>query len=85
MRLEGGGFYAKLRAPPDEEIDWLSPITSSYLLCAARSGRVFCWDIETDSCLAVWKPDRPLELWKCRVEFESYEVFFTMADVLSGA
>jgi hypothetical protein len=84
MQMYGGGWYTKLRAPPEEEIDWLSPITSSFLLCATRSGKVFCWDIETDRCLSVWQPQRPLELWKCRVEFDSYEVFFTMADVLSG-
>jgi hypothetical protein len=82
--FHGGGWYAKLKAPKDEEIDWLSPITSSYLLCATRNGKVFCWDIETDTCLAEWRPDRLLELWKCRVEFETSEVFFTMADAISG-
>lgn len=78
-------WYRTLRSPPDEEVDWLSPITSSYILCSTKSGKVFCWDIETDRCLASWDPQAQWELWKCRVEFEAREVYFTMAMVLDGS
>lgn len=49
-------WYTKISAPPNEEIDWLSPITSSYTLCATKSGRVVCWDVARDICLAEWDP-----------------------------
>lgn len=49
-------WYTKISAPPNEEIDWLSPITSSYTLCATKSGRVICWDVARDVCLAEWDP-----------------------------
>ncbi|KAG9308575.1 hypothetical protein JVU11DRAFT_11679 [Chiua virens] len=51
-----GQWYTKISAPPNEEIDWLSPITSSYTLCATKSGRVICWDVARDACLAEWDP-----------------------------
>ncbi|KAL4068797.1 hypothetical protein V8B97DRAFT_816833 [Scleroderma yunnanense] len=51
-----GRWYTKISAPPNEEIDWLSPITSSYTLCATKSGRVVCWDVARDICLAEWDP-----------------------------
>ncbi|KAF8901856.1 hypothetical protein CPB84DRAFT_1679333 [Gymnopilus junonius] len=78
------GWYKIVSAPPGEEVDWLSPITSSYTLCATKSGKVVCWDVQTDRCLAEWNPGARWELWKCRVEFEERTVFFTMAKVLSG-
>ncbi|KAF8655886.1 hypothetical protein AX16_002871 [Volvariella volvacea WC 439] len=78
-------WYKIVSAPPGEEVDWLSPITSSYTLCATKSGKVVCWDVQTDSCLAEWNPGARWELWKCRVEFEERTVFFTMARVLSGS
>lgn len=81
----GRRWYRTLRSPPDEEVDWLSPITSSYILCSTKSGKVYCWDIETDRCLAVWDPHAQWELWKCRVEFDAREVYFTMAMVLDGS
>lgn len=77
-------WYKVVSAPPGEEVDWLSPITSSYTLCATKSGKVVCWDVQTDRCLAEWAPGERWELWKCRVEFEERTVFFTMAKVLSG-
>ncbi|KAI9455817.1 hypothetical protein HD554DRAFT_2030730 [Boletus coccyginus] len=87
-----GQWYTKISAPPNEEIDWLSPITSSYTLCATKSGRVICWDVARDVCLAEWDPrtlsaqrggsERKWELWKCRVEFDERAVYFTMARVL---
>lgn len=77
-------WYKVVRAPPDEEIDWLSPITSSYTLCATKRGKVVCWDVQTDQALAEWNPGEKWELWKCRVEFEQRTVFFTMAKVISG-
>ncbi|KAF7428966.1 hypothetical protein PC9H_008203 [Pleurotus ostreatus] len=78
-------WYKVVSAPPNEDVDWLSPITSSYTLCATKSGKVVCWDVQSDQCLAEWNPGERWELWKCRVEFEERTVFFTMAKVLSGA
>jgi hypothetical protein len=78
-------WYKIVSAPPGEEVDWLSPITSSYTLCATKSGKVVCWDIGSDTCLAQWNPGSRWELWKCRVEFEERTVFFTMAKVLTPA
>ncbi|KAI0363985.1 hypothetical protein BV20DRAFT_59036 [Pilatotrama ljubarskyi] len=75
-------WYKVIRAPPNEEVDWLSPITSSYSLCATKSGKVVCWDVHRDECLAEWDPKERWELWKCRVEFDIRTVFFTMAKVL---
>ena len=75
-------WYKIISAPPNEEVDWLSPITSSYSLCATKSGKVVCWDVDHDTCLAEWDPNERWELWKCRVEFDIRTVFFTMAKVL---
>ncbi|KAH9851118.1 hypothetical protein C2E23DRAFT_832596 [Lenzites betulinus] len=75
-------WYKVISAPPNEEVDWLSPITSSYSLCATKSGKVVCWDVHRDECLAEWDPKERWELWKCRVEFDIRTVFFTMAKVL---
>ncbi|KAI0669427.1 hypothetical protein C8Q78DRAFT_1039921 [Trametes maxima] len=75
-------WYKVISAPPNEEVDWLSPITSSYSLCATKSGKVVCWDVHQDECLAEWDPKERWELWKCRVEFDVRTVFFTMAKVL---
>jgi hypothetical protein len=82
---KGRIWYKVVSAPPKEEVDWLSPITSSYTLCATKSGKVVCWDVQTDRCLAEWNPGERWELWKCRVEFEERTVFFTMAKVISGS
>ena len=78
-------WYKIVSAPPNEEVDWLSPITSKYTLCATKTGTVVCWDVETDECLAEWCPSERWELWKCRVEFEQRTVFFTMAKVIQGS
>ncbi|TFK85785.1 hypothetical protein K466DRAFT_587819 [Polyporus arcularius HHB13444] len=75
-------WYKVISAPPNEEVDWLSPITSSYSLCATKSGKVVCWDVHRDICLAEWDPKERWELWKCRVEFDIRTVFFTMAKIL---
>jgi hypothetical protein len=75
-------WYKVVSAPPSEEVDWLSPITSSYTLCATKSGKVVCWDVQSDSCLAEWNPGERWELWKCRVEFDERTVYFTMAKIL---
>ena len=77
-------WYKVVATPPDEEIDWLSHITPSYILCATKSGKVVCWDIYRDVGVAEWNPGEGWELWKCRVEFEQRIVYFTMAKVLSG-
>ncbi|KAG2135538.1 hypothetical protein BD769DRAFT_1352626, partial [Suillus cothurnatus] len=52
----GNQWYITISVPSQEEIDWLSPITSSYTLCATKSGRVLCWDVRRDICLAEWDP-----------------------------
>ncbi|KAG6856069.1 hypothetical protein H0H87_007725 [Tephrocybe sp. NHM501043] len=80
---ESQQWYKVVRAPPEEEVDWLSPITSSYTLCATKTGKVVCWDVQTDRCLAEWSPGERWELWKCRVEFEEKTVYFTMAKVIN--
>ena len=85
LKQEGSKWYKIVSAPPGEEVDWLSPITSSYTLCATKSGKVVCWDVQSDTCLAEWNPGARWELWKCRVEFEERTVFFTMAKVLAGS
>jgi hypothetical protein len=77
-------WYKVVGTPPDEEVDWLSPITASYTLCATKSGKVVCWDIYRDVGIAEWNPGERWELWKCRVEFEQRIVYFTMAKVLRG-
>ncbi|EPQ55248.1 hypothetical protein GLOTRDRAFT_116216 [Gloeophyllum trabeum ATCC 11539] len=77
-------WYKVVSAPPGEEVDWLSPITSSYTLCATKSGKVICWDVQRDCVLAEWDPSQRWELWKCRVEFEEKTVFFAMAKVVEG-
>ncbi|KAK1231994.1 hypothetical protein PQX77_004875 [Marasmius sp. AFHP31] len=82
---KGVSWYRVLQSPPYEEVDWLSPITSSYILCATKTGKVVCWDVQTDKCLAEWVPGEKWELWKCRVEFDEKVVYFTMAKVLNGS
>ncbi|KAI0250013.1 hypothetical protein BJV78DRAFT_1376959 [Lactifluus subvellereus] len=77
-------WYKVVGTPPDEEVDWLSPITASYTLCATKSGRVVCWDVHRDVGIAEWNPGERWELWKCRVEFDQRIVYFTMAKVLCG-
>ncbi|KAI0263820.1 hypothetical protein BC834DRAFT_827161 [Gloeopeniophorella convolvens] len=77
-------WYKIVGTPPDEEVDWLSPITASYTLCATKSGKVVCWDVQRDVGIAEWSPGERWELWKCRVEFEQRIVYFTMAKVLRG-
>ncbi|KAH8103498.1 hypothetical protein BXZ70DRAFT_925991 [Cristinia sonorae] len=76
-------WYKVITSPPGEEIDWLSPITSSYSLCATKSGKVVCWDVYRDVCLAEWNPNERWELWKCRVEFDIRTVYFSMAKTIS--
>ncbi|PPQ64170.1 hypothetical protein CVT24_008544 [Panaeolus cyanescens] len=78
-------WYKIVSAPPGEDVDWLSPITSSYTLCATKSGKVVCWDVQSDTCLAEWDPKDKWELWKCRVEFEERAVFFTMAKTINDS
>ncbi|KAI0295214.1 hypothetical protein BC826DRAFT_1097284 [Russula brevipes] len=77
-------WYKVVGTPPDEEVDWLSPITASYTLCATKSGKVVCWDVHRDVGIAEWNPGERWELWKCRVEFEQRIVYFTMAKILGG-
>lgn len=83
--LARDSWYKVISSPPDEDVDWLSPITCKYTLCATKSGKVVCWDVLTDKCLAEWSPGPKWELWKCRVEFEERTVFFTMAKVAAGS
>lgn len=85
LESRADNWYKVVSAPPDEDVDWLSPITSSYTLCATKSGKVVCWDVQTDSCLAEWNPGERWELWKCRVEFEEKTVYFTMAKIMVGS
>ncbi|KAJ3514873.1 hypothetical protein NMY22_g14604 [Coprinellus aureogranulatus] len=84
MDGEYRSWYKVVSAPPDEDVDWLSPITSSYTLCATKRGKVVCWDVQRDLALAEWNPGEKWELWKCRVEFEQRTVYFTMAKLITG-
>ena len=77
-------WYKVVGTPPDEEIDWLSPIAASHILCATKGGKVVCWDVYRDVGIAEWNPGEGWELWKCRIEFEQRIVYFTMAKVLRG-
>lgn len=79
-----GKWYKIVSAPPNEEVDWLSPITSSYTLCATKSGKVVCWDVLADRGLSEWNPGEKWELWKCRVEFDRKMVYFTMAKLATS-
>ncbi|KAI0046445.1 hypothetical protein FA95DRAFT_1589494 [Auriscalpium vulgare] len=78
-------WYKVVGTPPNEDVDWLSPITAAYSLCATKSGKVVCWDVQRNVGLAEWNPGERWELWKCRVEFEQRTVYFTMAKVLRGS
>ena len=82
--IKSKSWYKIVGTPPGEEVDWLSPITASYNLCATKSGKVICWDVHQDVGIAVWNFGERWELWKCRVEFEQRIVYFTMAKVLTG-
>ena len=82
--IKSKSWYKIVGTPPDEEVDWFSPVTASYILCAAKSGKVVCWDVHRDVGIAEWSPGERWELWKCRVEFEQRIVYFAMAKVLSG-
>lgn len=68
-----------LSAPQNEDIVWLSPITSRYTLCCTKAGNVLCWDVTLGECVASWHSGVDWEIWKCRVEFEERTVYFAMA------
>jgi hypothetical protein len=67
-----------------EEIDWLSLITSSYTLCATKSGHVLCWDMRRDICLSEWDlRSLASSSGECddsdeAVEFEEHTMYFTV-------
>ncbi|KAI0250929.1 hypothetical protein BJV78DRAFT_1347214 [Lactifluus subvellereus] len=82
--IESKHWYKVTGTPPDEEVDWFSPITANYILCATKRGRVVCWDVHHNVGIAEWNPGEQWELWKCRVEFDQRIAYFTMAKVLSG-
>jgi hypothetical protein len=53
---QGNKWYKIVSAPPGEEVDWLSPITSSYTLCATESGKVVVTtssNVMTEPCTRV--------------------------------
>ncbi|TFY79006.1 hypothetical protein EWM64_g5007 [Hericium alpestre] len=85
MTSQNNGWYKIVSTPPHEKVDWLSPITASFTLCATKGGRVILWDILRDCALAEWHAGERWELWKCRVEFERRTVYFTMARHLGGS
>ena len=62
-----------------EEISWLSPITSKYMLCCTKTGNVMCWDVHKRERVVSWKAGDNWEIWKCRVEFDERIVYFAMA------
>jgi len=68
----------------EEDVDWISPISSGYILCSTKTGRVMCWDIHDSTYLGDWKPEEQWELWKCKVEFDANRVFFIMAKIIES-
>lgn len=77
--------WYRVVSTPDPDVDWISPISSGYMLCATKAGRVICWDIHDETYLNAWQPEDKWELWKCRVEFDSRQVFFIMAKNIDGS
>jgi hypothetical protein len=85
-----GKWYSYIDVEEDL-VDWISPISSDYLLCALKAGRVLVLGVHNKNIpLAEWTPPvstatRPekWELWKCRVEFTHQRVWFVMARVLA--
>ncbi|KAI9508014.1 hypothetical protein F5148DRAFT_980552 [Russula earlei] len=77
-------WYKVARTPPDEEVDYLSPITAGYTICATKSGKVVCWDVHRDVGIAEWSHEERWELCKSRVEFERRTIYFTMTKALRG-
>ncbi|KAI9508011.1 hypothetical protein F5148DRAFT_980592 [Russula earlei] len=77
-------WYKVARTPPDEEVNWLFPITAGYMICATKSGKVVCWDVHRDVGIAEWNHGERWELLWARVEFERRAIYFTTAKVLRG-
>lgn len=71
--------YKSFSAPGDEDIVWLSPVTSHYALLCTKSGKVLCWDTERGKCVAEWYSGDDWEIWKCRVEFDERAAYLAMA------
>jgi hypothetical protein len=73
--------YVTVDTPANEgdPVDWVHSISHGYMLCATKGGHVICWDIHDSTYKAVWAPEDPWELWKCRIEYDTREVYFVMA------
>ena len=77
--------YKSFSAPGNEDIVWLSAVTSKYTLLCTKNGKVLCWDTIAKACVAEWYSGDDWEIWKCRVEFDERVVYLAMARrVLSG-
>jgi hypothetical protein len=77
-------WYKVVGMPQDAEIDWLTPITPSYMLYAMSSGKMVCWDVHQDVGIAEWSPDEQWMSWESRFELEQRVVYLMMARVLRG-
>ncbi|KAI9452804.1 hypothetical protein F5148DRAFT_496147 [Russula earlei] len=77
-------WYNVARTPPDEEVDWLCPITARYTIYATKSGKAVCWDVHRDIGITEWNHGEQSELRIRRIELERRIVYFTMAKALRG-
>lgn len=42
--------------PRGNDLDWFSPMTSTLCNFSTMSGKVVCWDVHPNTCLAEWDP-----------------------------
>ncbi|KAI0315162.1 hypothetical protein OF83DRAFT_1174078 [Amylostereum chailletii] len=79
-------WYKVISTPPREKLEWLSPITAIYSLCATQSGRLICWDVcrvEFDQKMVYFVMAKVLSAAKgdiIRTEFRVMKVCFAGAD-----
>ena len=72
------GWYRVLSVPPNEPLEWLSPLTTSYNVFMTKNGRLVCWDQHQDRAVAECNLKKPSLLWKCRLVWESYTAYFVV-------
>lgn len=73
-------WYKLVHTPPNETLDYLTEITSDYMLYGTKSGKVMLWDLESDSCFLECAPGDGWCIWKCKVDYEMQAVFFIIAN-----
>ena len=63
-----------------DEIDWLSTVTTKYLLCSTKNGAIICQNLENGVEEGRWSLGYQWELWKCRVDFDARKACIVMAE-----